>query len=545
MGTKKKFFGRYVKERFKNNEIIFVENNDYETTNNIYSLYLAKDYLKQEDTILLESDLIFEYSIIENIVKDKNKNVAAVSKYKIGMDGTVVTKNENNIITAFYGKENFNIKSIEKYYKTINIYKLNKTDCINSFIPCMEEYINNNKKDKFYEMVFKDLIKNDKMNINAKVFEEEKWYEIDNENDLRIAKTIFEKSITNYEQRYGGYWNFNNLKDFCYLENPKFPTKELLEKVKYFSKELITRYPSGRDIQNINVSRIFNVKEDEIVVGNGSAELIKELGQLLEGKITVQIPVFNEYVRCFSRCNIIKNDTSKNNYIYGKNEIIKCINKSDIIAVVNPDNPTGNFIKYNDMIDILEEANKNNKTIIVDESFIDFADKEKRYTLINHEIIQKYKNLIVIKSISKSYGVPGIRLGVLATGNKELLEKIKNNLAIWNINSIAEYFLQTVELYKQDYEASCDYIQEQRDKLYNWLSEINYLQVYKSQANYFMCKLLKYDNKYIEEYLLNNYNILIKDLKNKDGFNNEEYIRITVKSEEDNVYLINALKSLE
>lgn len=544
-GYKKEILQKYIIDNFKNNEILFVENNDYKITNNIYSLYLARDYLKKEDTIILESDLIFDYSIIEKILKDNKNNIVAVSKYKIGMDGTVVAINENNKVTAFYGKDDYDIKSANKYYKTINIYKLNKQDSINCFVPCLEEYIKNNKKEEFYEVVFKDLIFNNKIILNAKIFEDERWYEIDNETDLEIAKCLFSNKISDYEKRYGGYWNFGNLKDFCYLENPKFPTTDLLEKIKYFSEDLITKYPSGVNIQNINASRLFMVKRDEILVGNGSAELIKEIGQLLTGKITIQIPVFNEYLRCFKKCKIIKNDTSRNNYIYGKSEIIKSLNNTDIIVIVNPDNPTGNFIEYNDIIDILEIAKKNNKTVIIDESFIDFADKNKRYSLINHKILQRYKNLIVIKSISKSYGVPGIRLGILASGNNRFLEKIKSSLEIWNINSIAEYFLQIVELYKKEYEASCNYIEVQRNKFYNELSKIKFLKVYNSQANFFMCKLLKHDTKYVAEYLLNNYNILIKDLKNKEGFNNENYIRISIKTEEDNKYLLKALKNLE
>lgn len=543
-GYKKEALQKYIADNFKDVEIEFVDNDDYKTTNNIYSLYLAKDFLKEEDTILVESDLVFDYSIINKLVEDKNKNVAAIAKYKVWMDGTVVTTNENKI-TAFFGKNSFNTKNIDKYYKTINIYKLSKQDCIDFFIPRMEEYINKNRINEFYEEAFKDLIKSDSIIMNAKIIENEKWYEIDNITDLEIAKCLFSNSIASYEKRYGGYWNFTNLIDFCYLENPKFPTNELLEKIKYFSKDLITKYPSGRSIENINASKIFNVIENEIIVGNGSAELIKSLGRYLSGKLILQIPVFNEYMTCFEKCEIIKNNVSKNDYIYGKNEIIKNMQKCDIIALVNPDNPTGNFINYNDMLEIISEANKSNKTIIVDESFIDFADKDKRYTLIDHTILQKYKNLIVIKSISKSYGVPGIRLGVLATGDKELLEKLKVDLPIWNVNSIAEYFLQIVGLYKKEYEEACNYVEEQRNEMYNSLKEIEYLKPYKSQANYIMCKLLKYDTKYIAEYLLNNYNILIKNLNNKEGFNNKNYIRLTIKSEEDNKYLLDALRNIE
>ena len=360
-----------------------------------------------------------------------------------------------------------------------------------------------------------------------------------------LQDACFGDKLSNYQKRFGGYWRFQDLKDFCYLENPKFPPKEMIEKINSFSKDLITKYPSNKEIQSLTATSVFDVKQEEIVVGNGSAELIKELGKILSGKLTLNIPVFNEYISCFNEKNIIKNNTEENDYLYNKETIIKNMKNTKIIALINPDNPSGNFIEYNDMLEILEKAKEKSIKVIFDESFIDFADKEKRYTLIKHSILEKYPNLIVIKSISKSYGVPGLRLGVLASGNKEIVQKIKENLEIWNVNSFAEYFMQILYLYKKQYEEACDYIAEQRNNMHNELENINFLKVYKSQANYLMCKLLKYNSKELAEYLLNNYNILIKNLKDKEGFKNKNYIRIAIKSEEDNCELLKGLREFE
>ncbi len=545
-GYKKEILKDYIMKNFQNNDIIFVDNDDYKTTNNIYSLFLAREYLSQDDTLLLESDLIFDNSIIKSLVEDNYKNIVAIAKYENGMNGTAVTINNNDFsINNFYYKNNFNAENIGSYYKTINIYKLDKNFCKEKYIPCLEEYINKEKKNEFYEVIFGDLLKNNNIKLKGKVYRDEKWYEIDNEQDLDIAKCIFSGKVEDYEKRYGGYWRFNNLKDFCYLENPEFPPKNLIERINHFSNELLTKYPSNIATLSLIASTVFNTKQEQIIVGNGSAELIKELGNLLDDKLTIHIPVFNEYIRCFKKCKIIKNDISKNDYFYDKETIINEIYKSDIIAIVNPDNPSGNFITHNDMIEILEIAKENSTKIIVDESFIEFADKDKRYTLLNKEVLDKYNNLIVIKSISKSYGVPGIRLGILASGDTQIINKIKDSLEIWNVNSIAEYFLQIINLYKTDYEESCNYITQQRKELYKELSKLKFLKVYKSQANYFMCKLLNCDTSYIKQYLLENYNILIKDLKNKEGFNNENYIRISIKNNEDNIELIKALKNLE
>ena len=343
-----------------------------------------------------------------------------------------------------------------------------------------------------------------------------------------------------YQKRFGGYWRFNNLKDYCYLVNPYFPTQNMLKKINWLSKELITSYPSGLAIQNINAGILFDIDESEVIVGNGAAELINVLGHLLHEKIAV--PAFNEYIRCFKNCEIVKIDSKKFDYDFNIKEMQKVFEIVDTLVVINPDNPSGSFIKYNEIMLLIEKAKQLNKKIIIDESFIDFADEDEKYTLLNSEILQTYKNLIVIKSIGKSYGVAGIRLGVLACGNKKLLQDIKENMAIWNINAYAEYFLQIFVPFSKKYIQACDKISEVRAQFVAELKKIDFLKVYNSQANYVMAELTNVDSSDLTLYLLKKYNILIKDLSSKKGFENKNFIRIAVKSLEENNLLIEALK---
>ena len=182
---------------------------------------------------------------------------------------------------------------------------------------------------------------------------------------------------------------------------------------------------------------------------------------------------------------------------------------------------------------------------MVDESFIDFADQEIRYTLLKEDILDKYPQLIVIKSVSKSYGVPGLRLGVMATANSEIKEQMLENMAIWNINSFAEYYLQIQRLYKSSYVASCNKIAEQRAYMLQELRKIECLKVYSSQANYIMCKVDgKLSSKELAARLLKEYNILIKDLSDKKGFSKKSFIRVAVKNVEENQYFLNSLKEI-
>ena len=246
VGYKGENVKKFVKEKITDMEVIFVDNPDYDKSNNIYSLYLARDWLAKDDTIMLESDLIYEDKIIKDLVNNENKDVAVVSKYEQWMDGTVVTIDSDNRILEFVEKKDMSYDRIDEYYKTVNIYKLSKEFSKKEYIPFLEAYIKAYGVNEYYELALKAIVHLSKSNLKALPVKNLKWYEIDDAQDLDIVNCLFaEKDILKmYQKRYGGYWRFNNLKDFCYLVNPYFPPKNLLEKMNYFSKELITSYPS-------------------------------------------------------------------------------------------------------------------------------------------------------------------------------------------------------------------------------------------------------------------------------------------------------------
>ena len=529
----------------KKMNIEFIDNDVYDKTNNIYSLYLAKGELEKDDTILLESDLIYDYDLIKRLVNSKEKNLVSVAKYEEWMDGTVIKIDEDENVLEFIEKKNFNFDEIDEYYKTVNVYKLSKEFSKKEFNPFLDAYIKAYGENEYYELVLKIIAHLSRSQLKALDVSDIDWYEIDDAQDLDIANCIFSHGIEkqhNFHKRYGGYWRFRKLLDYCYLVNPYYPPKKMMEKINYFSGQLISQYPSGQYVQDINAGRLLNDTDEKyLVVGNGAAELINALGRVLTGKMYVSKSVFNEYIRCFNDCEFDIYDMSKNDYRFDLDAIHKSIKTCDIICIVNPDNPTGSFIKYDDIIKILDECKKANKTIIFDESFIDFVNQEERYSLINNETLDKYNNLIVVKSISKSYGIPGLRLGVLATSNEDILKKIKKYISIWNINSYGEYFLQIANLYKKDYVSACNKIVEEREYFIKELRKIKDIKVYDSEANYVLCYLNEYDSTEIASRMLEE-NIFIKDLKTKDAFKNKNYIRLAIRTKEENDMLIKALK---
>jgi histidinol-phosphate/aromatic aminotransferase/cobyric acid decarboxylase-like protein/choline kinase len=532
---------------FNGREIIYIENPDYDKTNNIYSLYLAKEMFGQDDTILLESDLIFERSLIGQLLESHEKDQVLVSRWKSWMDGTVVTLSETGNILQFIPKEGFNLSDICNYYKTVNIYKFSKEFINGVYIPFLSAYCKAFGHNEYYENILGVITFINKSKLKAEIIEDNrKWYEIDDHNDLDIAQTLFSNDADTYLKRYGGFWRFTELKDFCYLVNPYFPPKAMLQEFKMIFNRLIAEYPSTSSIQRKLASDMFDCSPESILVGNGASELIVSLLSVLDyNKIGIPVPTFHEYVARSNDNKIKYFTTNSANFRYGKEEIIAFSDNIDTMVIVNPDNPTGNFIPKKDLLEIVEHFKKERKTLVIDESFVDFADKNERHTLITDEIIDKFPNLVVIKSIGKSYGVPGCRLGVLASGNRELVNKIQKFLPVWNISSIGEFFLQTFHKYKEDYFESVGEIIFQREKLFKGLSSINFLRPIPSGANYILCEVTPpyscgdIAKKAIEK------NILIKDCSDKLGFEGKSFVRVTVRGEEDNIYFLDFLKSLD
>jgi histidinol-phosphate/aromatic aminotransferase/cobyric acid decarboxylase-like protein len=195
---------------------------------------------------------------------------------------------------------------------------------------------------------------------------------------------------------------------------------------------------------------------------------------------------------------------------------------------------------------LIEWTKQRGVRFVVDESFVDFVDVDGEYSLLTNEILSSHRHLFVVKSISKSYGVPGFRLGVLASGNTELIADLKREVAIWNINSFGEFYLQIYEKYHKDYTKACDLFRDERRKFYAELQSVPYVRVIPSQANYFLCEVAadKFSSKELAVKLLADYNILIKDCSGKSAFAGGNYIRLAVRDRKDNHRLVGALKEL-
>lgn len=553
IGYKGSLLKEYINSKFNENnlngmKIEYIENTVYDKTNNIYSLYLARNEMKKDDTLLLESDIIFKPELISKIIADKNPNLAMVSHFESWMDGTCTQLDSENNIVNIVDKKHFNWQNTDSYYKTVNIYKFSPSFSAQYYVPFLEAYQKSFGKNEYYEEVLKVLSFLSANMLKGFVVSGNDWYEIDDPADLAIAETRFaskEEQMSRLQKQYGGYWRFPQLKDFCYLVNPYFPPQKMVDELTANFKTLLTEYPSGAAQQSLLAGKIFNVLPEHIAVGNGAAELISSLCESINGTVAIPYPTFNEYPERFKNAKIVPISV-KEDFTYGKDEILKVVHETGAktVLLINPDNPSGNFIPRDEVIALLDELKNLDVTLIFDESFIDFADSEKRYTLIDESIIEKYPNLIIIKSISKSYGVPGLRLGVFVNNNADTVKKICKTNAIWNINSFGEYFLQIYDKYKSTYKAACDSIAFERKRFISELSKFKQLKVYPSQANFLLCKLecSSLTSKKLAEQLLESKQILIKDLSTKKVFEGKDFIRLAIRDKNDNNLLIETLK---
>ena len=553
VGYKGKELREYIGNRYDGQlNIEFAENPVFDKTNNIYSLAIVKDKLQEDDTLLIESDLIFSDNIIPMIVENTNPNLALVAKYETWMDGTMVRLDDDNNIVNFISKDAFDYNDVDSYYKTVNIYKLSKQFSQHKYVPFLDAYTKAVGNNEYYENVLRIISLLNSHDMKALPIGNEKWYEIDDKQDLDIAEALFadEKDVLRkYYGRYGGFWRFPQMLDFCYLVNPYFPSRRMKDELRSNFDTLLTEYPSGMKVNTLIASKCFGVSEQYVVPGNGAAELIKVLMEDSQGKTGFIRPTFEEYPNRHDKDSQVTFVPQNDDYRYTADDLMDFFADKDIktLMLINPDNPSGNFISKADVLRLAQWSEDNNIRLVVDESFVDFSVDYATNSLLNDEILEAYPHMAVMKSISKSYGVPGLRLGILASANKELIARIKKEVSIWNINSFGEFFMQIYNKYEKDYQRACQKFVDERDRFEASLRTIPFLRVMPSQANYFLCEVLPpYTASEIVINMLKQHNILTRDCSGKPGLNpDKQYMRIAVRNTEDNTRLVEGLKGIK
>ena len=537
--------------------IEFAENPVYDKTNNIYSLAIVKDKLQEDDTLLIESDLIFSEPMIPMIVDNPYPNLALVAKYETWMDGTMVRLDDEQNIVNFISKDAFDYNDVDSYYKTVNIYKLSRQFSQQKYVPFLDAYTKAVGNNEYYENVLRIISLLNSHDMKALPIGGEKWYEIDDKQDLDIAEALFadEKDVLRkYYGRYGGFWRFPQMLDFCYLVNPYFPSRRMKDELRANFDTLLTEYPSGMKVNTLIASKCFGVSEEYIVPGNGAAELIKILMELTAksqqptARTGFIRPTFEEYPNRYDKDQQVTFVPQNEDYRYTADDLMAFFGDKDIrqLMVINPDNPSGNFIPKKDVLRLAQWCEERNIRLVVDESFVDFSRDYATNSLLSDETLEQYPHMAVMKSISKSYGVPGLRLGILCSADKGLISRIKKEVSIWNLNSFAEFFMQIYNKHEKDYQRACAKFVAERDSFEKQLREVPFLRVMPTEANYFLCEVLPpFKASEIVIRMLKQHNILTRDCSLKPGLDpSKQYMRIAVRNHEDNTRLAEGLKGM-
>ncbi len=528
----------YLTGEFKNVNFTFVHNAKYRETNNIYSMALAFESLTiDSDIILIESDLIYRPEIIARLLRSPYENVALVDKFRQGMDGTVVAVKEGRItdvIPPHLQPENFDFSD---KYKTLNIYKFSREFCETSFKKLLVYYANAIDGNIYYELILGILIYMQKETIHAEIVEGEKWSEVDDPNDLQVAEFTFNQNRKEIlERNFGGYWNYDVL-DFCFIRNMYFPNHSIISELRTYLPDLIHNYGSRQSVLDRKMSWFLLCKEANILALNGASQvypLVRE--RFGKRRALLPRPTFGEYSRIFGDHDFYADAVG-----IDCAEVESKAANAEVVVFVNPNNPTGSIIPTAWIHDFA--ARSPDKTVIVDESFIEFAEMPSVLSILEEKPLD---NILIIKSLSKSLGVPGIRLGYAYSSSVELMSFLRGMVPIWNMNSFAENYLEVILKHRTALKASFVQTGKDRAAFFLRLGESSQVEkVFASSGDFLLLRLAPGapPADTLTRELLSGFSIYVKDVTDKfqDG---NQYLRLAVRLPEENERLLAALAQI-
>lgn len=518
----------------------FVHNARYAETNNIYSMALAFEAIVLDDDILLiESDLICAPDVLGRAIHSKHDNVALVSPYVTGLDGTVVQVSGDRITNIFpphLQDDQFNL--FDKF-KTLNIYKFSKEFCATDFKRLLVHYAKVIDDNCYYELILGILIYMQRQDIYCEVIDNDAWAEVDDPNDLAGAEFAFnaESRLAILENSFGGYWNYDVL-DFCFIRNMHFPTESVLSEIKNNLPFLLQNYGSKQAVLNRKLSYVLQCAPDRVLALNGASQVYPLLGPLLQGKrILVPEPTFGEYTRVLTVA-----DTYGDRVGINLEEVERKLRGIDVCVIVNPNNPSGSVVPTDWLAGVVDRSP--HILFVVDESFIDFSDQASLLDTLEEN---PRANVLVIKSMSKTHGVPGMRLGFVYSCNRGLLDALSAGVPIWNMNSITEFYLEILLKNKSALARSFVQTIADREAFAEELRTLSCLDcVFPSGADFLLVRAAadRPEMKFLAAHLLAREAIYIKDVTAKiaDG---RIYYRMAVRLPHEHTRLIEAIRAFE
>lgn len=537
-----------VGQRFLKLKISYIESKTYASTNNIYSLWLAREHLA-EDVLLLEADVFFDRELLDRMLAHDSGSLTAVSQHQSWMSGTVVSINKSGNVQALMdAREQGPDFDYSKVFKTVNVYLFRGKFLRKYFVPHLEAYIASDDVNEYYEVILHAMAHRGKHDLRAVQCDDLRWYEIDDESDRIAAEYLFSSQDRRYDMLsglHGGYWRYGFV-DHAYLYNLYFPPEPVFAHFKNHLRELVLNYPVAQGPLARMVGTLIAQAEQNIVVSNGASELIKIIAAQVTRRLIVPVPTFNEYEEVLPEDKLVRFALKAPSFeldvdAFAK-EAARC--QASIAVVVTPNNPTSLAVPKQDLCRLAKMLHKHDCTLVVDESFVDFVPEPEQATLANE--IDTHPNLVILKSMSKAFGIGGVRLGYVLTANQDIAQAIRGALPIWNINGLAESFLRLAPRYRRAFDNSCVKVRADRDDLYQRLSSIPGMTVYRADANFVFCRLPEGAPSApdVTRALFVKHNILIKHCAGKTMADADRYLRIASRTCAENSTLVTGLAGI-
>jgi histidinol-phosphate/aromatic aminotransferase/cobyric acid decarboxylase-like protein len=390
----------------------------------------------------------------------------------------------------------------------------------------------------YYELILGILVYMGQADVHGEVVQGERWAEVDDPNDLRVAEFTFNRQVR-YELltgTWGGHWNDEAL-DFSFIRNMYFPTPAMLSELRLNLPDLLRNYGSRQTVLDEKMAWALQWPAGCVHALAGASQSYPWLGSWFGHlRVLVPEPTFGEYARVFPAAARYRDAPG-----IDWDDVERRAADADVVVVVNPNNPTGTAVPTSRIADLARRHPTT--TVVVDESFIEFSDEP---SIVEVMTAERLVNVLVVKSLSKSLGVPGLRLGALLTVDPALSARIERETPIWNLSSVAENFLEVMLKHRTSLEESFVRTCADRESLGALLKESHLVTAVHPSGGDFLLVQLDGDAAradLLARRLVERHGILVKDASAKmaDGGG---WWRLAVRTPADHRTLLAAVDTL-
>jgi histidinol-phosphate/aromatic aminotransferase/cobyric acid decarboxylase-like protein/choline kinase len=520
----------------------YVVSDRYPTTNNVYSLWLAREHLHGA-VYLLDGDVVFDAELLQALDLAGGGCVAAVRPYEHGMTGTVVELGDDNRIVRMVDVRNGNAPGAGAY-KTASVYLLRDRFLREEFAPGLERLVAEERLQEFYEAVIAQTIDRGTHKVRAVDCGHLRWCEVDDVADWANAEYLFSEPEQRFELLARGHGHFQRpgICDHLLMTNVHFPPEALLGELARELDRLVTDYPAGQATLARSLAGVTGHAPSRLVVANGGSELIKVICGSVSRRTLIALPGFNEYEEAVPPEQLVRFQLEPPTFQLDTDAFARAAVQggADIAVVISPNNPTSLAVPRAKLIVLAQTLARRGTLLLVDESFVDFCPDPGSQSV--ESAIDAHPNLVVLKTLSVACGIPGLRLGYLVTANEEFAADVRARLPIWNVNAVAEAFLRLLPRYAGTLEESCRRVRHDCDELASLLREIPGVDVPPSSASFCLVRLPQGSNGVeVARRLFVEHDHLVKECSGKSMREGHRYLRIKSRTSAENRRLVAAL----